>query len=248
MNKSINIDPISVIPLQVESFLDDDRLMSSTGFIVSDQGNNYLITNWHVVTCRSPSDNQPLLPTGQADPNRLKIWYHVKNKLGNWTQISEDLLDHKSGTKKWIEHPNGSNIDVVALPISVNNNVGTYCLDLNLSKIDLIIAPSEPVSIVGFPFGLSSVGKFPIWKTGHIASDIDLNYNGDPKFLIDATTKPGMSGSPVFAKRIGMQKTSTGLNMGGDSTKFLGIYSGRILDDSDVGVVWKPEILDSILP
>lgn len=36
--------------------------------------------------------------------------------------------------------------------------------------------------------------------------------------------------------------------MGGDSTKFLGIYSGRILDDSDVGVVWKPEILDSILP
>ena len=248
LTKTTLIDPITTIPLHIESFLDGEGLMSGTGFIISHDADNYLITNWHVVTCRNPLDNQPLLSTGQADPNKLNVWYHLKDRLGAWISLPEELLDNDSGDRKWLEHPDGSNIDIVALPISNNDKAIIYPLDLKLSYTDLIISPSESVSIVGFPYGVGSLGKFPIWKTGHIASDIDLNYKNKPVFLIDATTKPGMSGAPVIAKRIGMQKTSTGFKMSGESTKFLGIYSGRILDDSDIGMVWKPDVLDSILP
>ena len=112
----------------------------------------------------------------------------------------------------------------------------------------MIVSPSEAVSIIGFPFGLASSGKFPIWKTGHIASDIDLNYKDKPVFLIDATTKPGMSGSPVIARRNGFSQTSKGQRVGGTTERFLGVYSGRIQDNSDVGMVWKPETIDEILP
>lgn len=248
MAKNIPIDPISIIPLQLESFLGDDSLMYGTGFIINHNTQNFLITNWHVVTCRSTSNKQPILDTGQADPDKLKIWYHQKDELGVWELFDEQLLNDNSGEKMWLEHPDGSEIDVVALPISISENVKVNPLDLNLSNTDLIITPSEPVSIVGFPYGQGSVGKFPIWKTGHIASDIDLDYDGKPVFLIDASTLPGMSGSPVIAKRIGMQTTSKGLIMGGTSRKFLGIYSGRIQERSELGIVWKPEVLDSILP
>lgn len=248
MPKENIIDPISVIPLQLESFLGDNSLMFGTGFIINHNTQNYLITNWHVVTCRSTINNQPLLGTGLADPNKLKIWYHQKDKLGVWELFDEQLISDTSGEIKWLEHPDGPNIDVVALPISNSENVKINPLDLNLSDTDLILSPSESVSIVGFPYGEGSVGKFPIWKTGHIASDIDLNYDSKPLFLIDATTLPGMSGSPVIARRIGMQRTSTGFNMGGEATKFLGIYSGRTRKDSNLGKVWKPEVLDSILP
>ncbi len=102
--------------------------------------------------------------------------------------------------------------------------------------------------VIGFPLGLAAAGKLPIWKTGHVASDIDINYDGKPIFLIDATTKPGMSGSPVVALVKGLRRTSTGWNLGGgEFIRFLGIYSGRI-GDSEIGRVWKPEVLDEILP
>lgn len=243
---NIRIDPLSVVPLSLECRI-GSILFSGTGFIVVHNSVNYLITNWHIVTCRDPNTGQPLSNTGAADPTILDIWFHVSGKLGSWVLKTENLFD-SVGNKRWIEHPNGQQVDVVALPISNYSDVSIYPLDRNLASTDLILFPSEPVSIVGFPLGLASAGKFPIWKTGHIASDIDLDYNGKPVFLIDATTKSGMSGSPVIARRTGFIITSRGNNIGGQETRFLGIYSGRIQDQSDIGMVWKPMIIDAILP
>jgi hypothetical protein len=67
-------------------------------------------------------------------------------------------------------------------------------------------------------------------------------------FIIDATTKPGMSGSPVVARRIGMYQSSQAVNMGGSATRFLGVYSGRIHEQADIGMVWKPEVITAIIP
>jgi hypothetical protein len=95
---------------------------------------------------------------------------------------------------------------------------------------------------------LTSGGKFPIWKTGHVASDIDLDWDNKPAFLIDATTKSGMSGSPVIAKRVSIYQTSNG-NTIGNAVKFLGVYSGREISDQgiEVGFVWKPRTITEIL-
>ena len=69
-------------------------------------------------------------------------------------------------------------------------------------------------------------------KTGHVASDI----NGHPDqkhFLVDATTRDGMSGSPVIAKN--------SLN------PLLGIYSGRLHGDVEIGIVWRLGIIYQLL-
>ena len=86
-------------------------------------------------------------------------------------------------------------------------------------------------------------------KTGHIASYPDIDSETDRQaFLIDATTRAGMSGSPVVL-RLDSYSKSDGSQViaGGVATKFLGIYAGRIHDDSEIGRVWRPFVLQELL-
>lgn len=68
-------------------------------------------------------------------------------------------------------------------------------------------------------------------------------------FLIDATTRGGMSGSPVVLRQVGGYLTKSGgqVIMPGVSTRFLGIYSGRLPRDSEIGRVWRPRLIKEIL-
>ena len=100
------------------------------------------------------------------------------------------------------------------------------------------------VSVIGYPFGLLTGGlPIGIWATGFVASEPDFNAYGDmPTMLIDCRTRQGQSGAPVLAFREGgavsMTDGSTQI-LSGPAKRFLGIYSGRINDDSDLGIVWK---------
>jgi hypothetical protein len=243
------IDPLTVVPLHLEPYIQGAKAGDGTGFVVDRNGTMFLVTNWHLVTMRHPETNQPLnAQTGAADPVALTVWFHDQTSLGTWRSALLDLLDPQSGQRRWLEHPLGRQVDVVALPLSVPANSRVFPLDLTTASFDLIVRPSEPVSIIGFPLGLTAGGKFPIWKTGHVASDLDLNYMDKPIFLIDATTKPAMSGSPVVARRINAYTSSAGFNVGASATRFLGVYSGRINENIDpsVGYVWKPPTLEAI--
>jgi hypothetical protein len=101
--------------------------------------------------------------------------------------------------------------------------------------------PASNVSIVGFPFGLAQGAGLPIWKTGTIASDLDVDYGGLPQFLVDCTGRSGMSGSPVFARATsGFATSQAAMKIGGGVTdRFLGIYAGRIGEDTEIGRVFK---------
>ena len=124
------------------------------------------------------------------------------------------------------------------------------------------ILPASPCvsrRSIGFPLALSVGFGLPLWKSGYVASephyDVDLagelsDYGGltsgtrIPAFFIDAQTRAGMSGSPVFARYHGpldmrdpyreidpdepgfWQRDDVAL-WGSQSTKFVGCYSGR---------------------
>ena len=122
-------------------------------------------------------------------------------------------------------------------------------MDLALADAGVAAEPAMPVSIIGFPLGLSPDGAFPIWKTGHIASDPDIDYQGRPAFLIDATTRGGMSGSPVVIRMYGGYLTRARQNVIGrrQITRFLGVYSGRIHVEAEIGLVWRPHVIQDIL-
>lgn len=250
------VDPLSLSSLLIESVSKGQNLARATGFVVESKGKPYLITNWHVLSGRNPETNKPLHPSG-AVPGQIRIDHHSK-VLGTWVTRIEPL-NNATGGRRWLEHQQGSKIDVAALPLSaLDDEVQIYPLDMALADTDMRADIAMPVSIIGFPLGLTGPGFFPIWKTGNIASEPAWDYAGLPSFLIDATTRPGMSGSPVMLRLNGgfhMERVNVivGPGAGGMSTRFLGIYSGelRIAGQleigSEVGIVWRPQVITEIL-
>ena len=243
------IDPLSVRPLYLIEVNGNQALGMATGFVVQKANDYYLITNWHVLSGLHPGSNEILHPTGKR-PDALFIWHHGK-KLGFWVQKKEELYD-KTGNKRWLEHIRGKAVDIVALPLKVlTDDIQLYPFDLSLADVDMVPQVAMPVSIIGFPIGLTSSGFFPIWKTGHIASEPNLDFHGEPLFLIDATTRGGMSGSPVVLRLSGGYKTKDGntvMSSSGYRTLFLWVYSGRLPGDSEIGRVWRPRLINEILP
>lgn len=245
--REVIIDPLSTRSLYLELLVQGLVLSQATGFIVEHNAEPLLITNWHVLSGRDPRTNQVKSPTA-AVPDTVRITLHA-NSLGSWEMIYRPLYDEE-GDHLWIEHPSGRNVDLVALPLTdIPERINIYSLDLALSDTDMIPQVAMPISIIGFPLGLTAAGAFPIWKTGHIASDPDIDYQGNPAFIIDATTRGGMSGSPVVLRLSGGYSMSTGQTMlaGGTRTRFLGVYSGRIHVESEIGIVWRPHLIQEIL-
>jgi len=212
--------------------------------IIQKNNKSYLITNLHVVTgvdfySKATFDSQ------QRIPNGMGIW-HNNIKLGTWTFIPETLYD-RYGKKRWIECSyQGKTLDLVALPLqNLPDTIKIYPLDTTHYFRDLFILPGFPVSIIGFPNGLSSDGRLAIWKTGHIASDLAVDINGTPQFLIDATTRAGMSGSIVIFRMSPYLRKNLGTFMG-IGTQFLGIYTSQS-DLEEIGYVLKPIALKTLM-
>jgi hypothetical protein len=268
----IGIDPLSRVSLFLQPMGNGLKLGSATGFLVPKDNRYYLITNWHVFAGRHPVSNQPLHKSAAVPDECIVIYNRNIVKDGQhfigWCQVTEPLHD-SAGKRRWLEHPDGNKVDVAALPVAPSADQATvHPLPLSLAMTDLFAGVGESVSIVGYPFGLTAGGAFPIWKTGHIASEPDVDYQNSPVILIDATTKDGMSGSPVYRRFPGVGwRTRRGTNLiasktvyagGSDLTRFMGVYAGRIgrvterqgesLEESaEIGRVWKPEVVEQIL-
>src|SRR6266566_461585 len=240
------VDPLSTTSLYLTSKTNETTLATATGFIVAHKGKYYLVTNRHVVSGRDSERDQVIHPSGSV-PNQLMIWHHGK-RLGTRVARIESLY-LTNGAPRWIEHSLGSKVDVVALLIQKNDpDMELYPFDLNLADTDMAVEVAMPVSIIGFPLGLTGPENFPIWKTGHLASDPDIDFEAKPRFLIDATTRGGMSGSPVVLRVYGSHLSHSGdeIVTPGTFTKFLGVYSAQNYG-MEIGQVWRPSVIRDIL-
>lgn len=116
----------------------------------------------------------------------------------------------------------------------------------------MIVLPAESVSVIGFPFGMSSIGRFPIWATGFLAQELSLLTPENPVFLIDCRTRKGQSGSAVIAYRPSGFRKREGNKIVAQLShsktwEFLGIYSGRVNSESDLGRVWHVSAIQELL-
>ena len=213
-------------------------LASGTGFIVVHNDEPYLITNWHNLAGRNP-ENGKLLSRMAAIPDEVIIYHNRKGKVGQWVPKSEKILiDDKP---IWLEHPiHERKVDVVALKLTNLGDTEVYSYSPYNTGPEISVTPGDTVSVVGFPFGLTGGGSFAIWSTGFMATEMCIDQNGLPKFLVDCRSRPGQSGSAVIAHRssgsVSMADGSSAI-FGGPVTRFLGIYSGRINEESDLGIV-----------
>jgi hypothetical protein len=220
-----------------------------TGIIRKLNGKSYLITALHNLSGRHP-DGKPKDEEHGCLPNYLKV-------QGYCTTFERRLYEGENNpsadTALYWEHPAGRTYDVGVLPLeSVHvENVATvhetfFAANSNPFK-DLY--PTQLCFVVGFPEGLVDYTEphfpRPIFKSAHIAFDPRIDFNGEPVLLLDALTRPGQSGSPVFA-------TETAWNSGSVPNCFIGIYSGRYtvagkdLAGLNIGRVFKPRVINEI--
>lgn len=241
------IDEPSVASLLVEVYSGSEALATCSGFVVVRNGVPYLVTNWHCLTGRRIDNHQwngkPQLPT------RIRVWQNKLNALGNWIAVEEDLLDNDYQAL-WFEHPKpDQKIDVAVLPLTNLDGVGLhpYALEPNGPQPKNRVA--ETTYIIGFPFGLTGAGRLAIWVQGSVATEPLTDFDNRPCFLVDSRTRTGQSGSPViiFARDDGaialddnVARFATG---GGPFIRLLGVYSGRVNAESDLGYVWRTETI-----
>ncbi len=237
----------SVQSLLIQMRARGNALSVGTAFVVNGKKGPALVTNWHNLAGRHPETKQPMSPTG-ALPDEITIVHNRANALGSWLAVSEPLL--ANGKPLWAEHPiHAEKVDVVALPLRNTTDVQLYPHDLT-AGLDIRVGPAEPVSVIGFPFGIQGGGSLAIWATGFLASEPDIDFRDLPLMLVDCRTREGQSGSPVIAYRAGgaVPRQGGGVAiLSGPATRVMGCYSGRLNRDSDLGLVWKASAVQEVV-
>lgn len=249
------LEILTMKSLFIEMYFDDQKLSSGTAFLAANDTSSHcaLITNRHNVTGRN-QDTDECLSKLCATPNYIVIHFHKGDSLGEWHKVKLPLY-RDNGTPYWIEDPIlGAKADVIALNLTWGSDVQkfAYYMKTSLDRGGLYVGPSDTVSVIGFPFGISSAGKYPVWATGFMAQELLLMTKENPVFLIDCRARQGQSGSPVVAYRSSGYRTTDGNKISSvlsaaPKWEFLGIYSGRINNESDLGRVWHVSVIERVL-
>lgn len=235
----------------------DQELAKATGFVIEHAGRRYLVSNWHVFAGKNPLTGENL-SSRRLFPDRVEmtnLYFEGEDETAAVRTVSMPLIDDRpdeDGLPKllWLTHPDhGPGVDVAVLPLPE-----TYEQVFDPQRLDrpdyvtnptlaLHVSVPDPVVIIGYPMGLHGGATWiAAWVQGSIASEFSLDYDSLPRFLVDARTREGMSGSPVYFYPRGRPVTlSDGSRdiLVPDANKLLGVYSGRAHADSDLGYVWR---------
>lgn len=225
-----------------------EDLGTGTGFLTASQAGPLLFTARHNFTGRDHFSGR-LICSSAPPPNSVRIT-HLSSHRGliELVHTVEPLFD-QNGEPLWIEHPTlHERADLAALPLRSVEGIRVEGLTYDPVNTGqrFLRGPGTSVSVIGFPFGLPKDGVLALWATGHVASEPMLDFDGLPVFLIDCRTRPGHSGSPVIAYRsFGSHGTEGGggVHIAGGTGRFLGLYTGRVHPESDLGYVWKVEAI-----
>lgn len=264
------MDNISLITTPIELFKDNNLVSQGTGFYVVHQCGEkiviFLVTNYHVLTGSSPSENKP--PIG----NNIKFNLHISND--NPEKIPEFRIPiyTKEGNPTWLVNENHKEADLAIIPMpnefmKIAETVN--CINEKWANNELKVRTATRTTVVGYPYGYyDKTNSLPIWKTGSIASEPDVDFDGKKLIVLDISAFPGMSGAPVFARVQGMYETIEGGMKEGLINKFLGIYASMqmlnknkflelLITKNTVGIkdseslqlghVWKSELIFEVL-
>jgi hypothetical protein len=181
----------------------------------------FLVTNFHVVTGHPPGSTA-------HDGDRVRIYIHESSEdLTRMRRVDLPLYDER-GSPKWIASDTSPSADVVLVPIprEAYRDISVIVFTEGHTRGDIRIRPTSGATLLGYPYGFYDSAHFlPVWKTGHVASEPNVDFDGLPLFLVDVSAFPGMSGSPVLAVASGVYESEDGSMHTGRMLKLLGIFS-----------------------
>ncbi|MCY3569580.1 MAG: trypsin-like peptidase domain-containing protein [Chloroflexi bacterium] len=274
-------NPLNRYPFQLLINDQVGMISSGTGFFYSLDDKLFLVTNWHNVSGKNPFTGAPLHGSGRLPLTLTGKLATVMEDGESFAFVGRTLELYKDYSPIWLEHPElGSGCDVVAIPLDsaekippgMHKPVNTY------SDTKVPVSPGGVAFVVGFPKGISVGPGLPLMKSGYIASepDYDAAIGGEvgnvgglkgglriPAFFLDIQTRPGMSGSPVFASYTGLwdpedpygtarpegEMRLTGSTRIGTGFEFVGCYSGRVQEKENeaiLGLCWREDTIKSI--
>ncbi len=183
-----------------------DGVSTGTGFICSLTDSrygdltkiHYLVTNKHVIkdgtkmTLEMHTLDSDLKKTGSSG---IQISLDKQRKISIEKELNELFFFHPK-----------DDVDIAIL--NLNINIFRDFLPLVIPvEIDKVIPEEDAddieiyddVIFIGYPNGLyDKKNLLPIIRKGSFATPYQVDFDGHPIFLIDASVFPGSSGSPVF--------------------------------------------------
>ncbi|MFF1388127.1 S1 family peptidase [Rhodococcus erythropolis] len=254
------ISRTSMASLYIELLFNDNVMASGTAFEYLHNGDHYLVTAWHCFTGRHPDTNK-FLGEYSIEPDEVRVFHRSgmnlgQTGLGQFARVDYPLVDEALKPVFYIHPEHGKSIDIAVLPIDRSNLLGILHIPLQSSE-QYPLQVADDLSIVGYPFGFDESSKLPVWARGTVASEPAVPYKNLPRFLIDSRTRKGQSGSPVvryyapgtLIPQTKQRAAETGVLFAGYEepiVRFIGIYTGRVDSESDLGYVWHKTAIDEI--
>lgn len=270
--RQATLEPMSLMTTPALLINGTRQVSQGTGFLYATTKPNgtdidmvFLVTNYHVVT-----GNEPL---SQARPqgDRLQFYFHASREdPANYFPVNIPLYT-KAGEPIWIQSRQFPEADVVLVPLVSQLYDGRgqlFVFSEAHTQIDMKVRPASQAVLLGYPYGFFDTRNFlPVWKTGHLATEPDVDFQGQPVFLVDVSAFPGMSGSPVVGIANGVYESESGAMMTGIQRKLLGIFSAMRMvrtrgadangqpteqtqpspgDSLQLGYVWKAQLITDI--
>lgn len=194
-----------------------------TGFFFLHDAREFIVTNKHVI--QGVKQGKFILQKSQFGARG------EEPEIGQCVPILFDQND-------FVGHPD-PDIDVAVMDVSaklwnVLTKDGIACFRSNITEdnfpksqdYEKFIGPIEEIIFIGYPNGIwDSKNILPVVRRGITATPCYVNFEGEKKFLIDASVFPGSSGSPVFIYYAGGYPDKSGKLYIGNRMYFLGVVA-----------------------
>ena len=265
------VNHLSLSTTPVNLFKGNTLVSQGTGFYyVENQGEKqilFLVTNYHVVTGSAPTEKKA--PLG----DNVSFQFHESNEQTGKIKTVKYPLFTKTAKPVWLSNNAYPDADLAVIPVvpELWKNCSISCISADWAQPKMKIRPTTKTQRSAGTHTVTedAANALPVWKTGSVASEPDVDFDGKPLFLIDVSAFPGMSGSPVFAIASGIYEMAEGGNMTpGVVRQFLGIYASmqmvgkdkyleqivhgaklgiKDFESLEIGHVWKASlILDTV--
>ncbi|OQW65617.1 MAG: hypothetical protein BVN29_08270 [Nitrospira sp. ST-bin5] len=266
----MGIDHLSLSTTPVVLLKGDAEMSQGTGFFyVGKYGEAqvvFLVTNYHVLTGHAPLEAKP--PIG----DNIVFQFHKSHDNPAEIQTVRMPLFTTESKPVWVQSASVPEADLAVIPIPADAfaDCKLACISKEwTTEAKIKLRPTSAVTLIGYPYGyFDRTNALPIWKTGSLASEPDVDFDGKPLLTVDISAFPGMSGSPAFAISYGMYETEDGGTSVGGARKFVGVYAsmqmlnekkfleeihgspqyGIALSQSlQLGHVWKARLVDEVV-